>query len=275
MRLNFSTIAFSSLVIASIAVGWNQREEYWLTAEKGWGYALGIIGGSMMLVLLLYPVRKHWRLARNWFSIRHWFKMHMLFGILGPLLILFHSNFHLGSLNSNIALFSMLLVSSSGLIGRYAYQKIHRGLYGKQIQFTELKQAFDQSKEHLEQGTIIDARTQGQLSKIESNVTAAKINFFQVYFDHRQIRKIIRVFRKNARVIARRISESNNSENRDALSKFAQESKNLLLGLQQLQKMANHALYARLFSLWHLFHLPIFFMMIIAGIVHVFAVHMY
>ena len=46
-------------------------------------------------------------------------------------------------------------------------------------------------------------------------------------------------------------------------------------GLLKLKKMASYALYTRLFSLWHVFHLPIFFMMVIAATVHIFVVHMY
>jgi hypothetical protein len=33
--------------------------------------------------------------------------------------------------------------------------------------------------------------------------------------------------------------------------------------------------YERLFSLWHVLHLPLFFMLLIAGIVHVIAVNVY
>ena len=54
-------------------------------------------------------------------------------------MVLFHSNFQLGSTNSSIALVSMLLVAGSGLIGRYIYTNIHHGLYGKRITLNELK----------------------------------------------------------------------------------------------------------------------------------------
>jgi hypothetical protein len=33
--------------------------------------------------------------------------------------------------------------------------------------------------------------------------------------------------------------------------------------------------YERLFALWHVLHLPLFFMLLVAGIVHVIAVHLY
>ena len=43
-----------------------------------------------------------------------WFRLHMLLGIAGPVLIIFHSNFKLGALNSNVAFITMLVVATSG-----------------------------------------------------------------------------------------------------------------------------------------------------------------
>jgi hypothetical protein len=39
--------------------------------------------------------------------------------------------------------------------------------------------------------------------------------------------------------------------------------------------VAEYRVYERLFSLWHVLHLPLFFMLLAAGIVHVIAVHVY
>jgi len=64
--------------------------------------------------------------------------MHMLMGIIGPVCILYHCNFQLGSLNGNVALFSMLVVSSSGLVGRYFYTRVHYGLYGMKADLERL-----------------------------------------------------------------------------------------------------------------------------------------
>jgi hypothetical protein len=85
------------------------------------GYALGIAGGSAMLLLLLYPARK--RVPRLAFlgSTRRWFQIHMVLGIAGPLLVLFHSNFTLGATNSNVALFCHARRSGQRVFGRYFY----------------------------------------------------------------------------------------------------------------------------------------------------------
>jgi hypothetical protein len=42
-----------------------------------------------------------------------------------------------------------------------------------------------------------------------------------------------------------------------------------------LRKIAVLRVFERLFSFWHLLHLPLFIMMIITAVVHIFAVHMY
>ena len=94
----------------------------------------GIIGGSLMLLLLLYSLRKRWSWLRFLGPTPSWFRAHMVLGILGPLCILYHSNFSTGATNSNVALFCMLTVAGSGLVGRYIYAHIHHGLYGRKLQ---------------------------------------------------------------------------------------------------------------------------------------------
>ena len=40
-------------------------------------------------------------------------------------------------------------------------------------------------------------------------------------------------------------------------------------------RVAQFSLYERLFALWHILHLPIFFLMVLSALVHIFAVHVY
>src|ERR1700690_1644957 len=80
-------LLFAVLIIALLMGGWLLRDAEYTVADQGLGYALGIIGGVMMLLLLLYPVRKQARFMRNWGALRYWFRMHMLLGVLGPVAI--------------------------------------------------------------------------------------------------------------------------------------------------------------------------------------------
>ena len=148
IRNNISKLFYLSIFVL-IFVGWKNKEYSNLTPESGAGYWLGIIGGTLMLVLLLYPLRKKVRFLNIFGKIKYWFKLHMLFGVLGPVAILFHANFSLGSTNSNVAFFSMVIVASSGLVGRYFYAKIHHGLYGRKANLKELRESLKESKSKL------------------------------------------------------------------------------------------------------------------------------
>lgn len=107
--------------------GLRHRGQLDLIAEEGLGYALGVVGLAMMSLLLLYSLRKHWRPLQAAGAPATWLKVHMMLGILGPTAILYHANFRLGSLNSRVALFCMLVVSGSGVVGRFLYTRVDQG----------------------------------------------------------------------------------------------------------------------------------------------------
>src|SRR6266581_3813164 len=124
----------------------------WLAASGGLykpgddvGYNLGLVGGLMMLSLLLYPLRKRVRLMGRIGLMRNWFRYHMVIGIVGPALILFHSTFRIGSMNGRVAFYSTLLVAASGIVGRFVYRHIHLGLYGRRLSLAETEQALQAS----------------------------------------------------------------------------------------------------------------------------------
>jgi hypothetical protein len=45
--------------------------------------------------------------------------------------------------------------------------------------------------------------------------------------------------------------------------------------LRKVRRVAEFGSYERLFALWHVFHLPFFYMLVITALIHVLAVHMY
>lgn len=261
-----------SLIVA-LCFGWSNRDDNYLSAETGTGYYLGIIGASLMFILLLYPLSKRVKLLTQWVPIRYWFGIHMLFGVIGPVLILFHSNFHLGSMNSNIALLSMLLVAGSGLVGRYIYTHIHHGLYGSKISLKELDQETENNhREILEMYEMDDSLNQ-RLTDMEEKVvqphTGLALSLFHVMYlavNSRKLKKqVIRLVRE---------SYQNNGTH-----EVMPDEKSTLQSISRytgaLRRTATFKLYERLFSLWHILHLPLFIMMIITAIIHIFAVHLY
>lgn len=113
-------------------------------------HGLGIVGSLMVLTLLLYSARKHWRFMSNWGSLRYWLNYHIWLGVTGPILVLFHTTFKFGGIVS-VSFWSMAAVVLSGVIGRYIYVQIPRSITGQELSHGELQaldqQLFDQIRE--------------------------------------------------------------------------------------------------------------------------------
>jgi hypothetical protein len=272
-------VCFYTLVVYLIYLGWVSRSDSYLTAESGLGYALGIIGGTMMLLLLLYPLRKKLRFMRHLGPVRHWFRMHMVFGVLGPLLVLYHSHFQLGSLNSSVALICMVVVALSGLIGRYIYTKIHYGLYGRCATLTQLKGDTRDSKAELLVMTGFAPYLLGRVEAFERvtlepprGLTHSLERLVTLGLRLRWTRYAL--FQTLGREIGR---EAQRANWRPQMQRRLHRSirRHISLHLATVQKIAELSFYERLFSLWHVLHFPLFLMMILSGTIHVIAVHLY
>lgn len=263
----------------AIYAGWKLRDREYLTAETGTGYLLGIVGSVMMLVLLLYPMRKRFRFMANWGPISYWFRIHMMLGVVGPICILYHANFTLGSTNSSVALFSMLLVSGSGLVGRYLYVKIHYGLYGRRINLKELTQDLEEEKGGLARNLGLVPNVRKQLLHFANSILSHSRGFFfsaGVFLFMRlrtrwAYRSLKGPLKRSLKEEARRKGWSPKIY-RGQLRNARREAWHFL---RQVRKVAEFNVYERLFALWHLFHLPLMVMMLVTGVFHVVAVHAY
>lgn len=281
MRLPSTSLSpmllFTAACVAVALVGMRLDLERFITPETGVGYWLGIVGGSAMLLLLIYPARKRvaWLAAIG--SVKAWFEVHMVLGVVGPLLVLFHSNFSTGATNSNVALACMLAVSGSGLVGRYFYSRIHTQLYGHQSTLEELR---------------------GQIARMQMvSQTLAWLPEFQARLEAAEARMIAGLERTPGflrlpllalrAMVARarmahyiRIATIFHAHQRGvttlALKRQAEAARELARRhIDLVRRVRELSSYERLFSLWHILHLPLFFMLLVAGIVHVVAVHLY
>lgn len=278
-----SWITWTSLLYLAatllVAVGYHAPTQRYLTPETGLGYALGILGGSLMLLLLVYPARKRIRWLSFIGSVKAWFQWHMALGIAAPILILYHSNFSLGATNSNVALISMLTVAGSGLIGRYFYTRIHDGLYGHEATLKELQT----SANRLRSGAVsisvpflpellerIDVEEQSLLVAVARGTSLVRplISAWRGRQARSRLRRYVRqTLRREAK---RSRTVASHKRRLQATARGYIDTR-----LKATRRVAEYQAYAQLFSLWHLLHLPLFFLLLIAGAVHVIAVHVY
>ena len=276
--LSWNRVGFIALVVV-LYLGWSLPTERYISPTRGFGYALGIIGGSLMLVLLLYSARKHFSWLRFLGPTPAWFRFHMVLGILGPLCILFHSNFSTGAANSNVALFCMLTVAGSGFIGRYLYAHIHHGLYGRKLELGELQAGASGLRElsgsvsflpdlvarlEVAEQRLLKCGPQlsllGFLKPAVVGLAAVKSRW-QL---HRYVRRGLRASARRSTVIA-----TESKRLRRTADAYIDKR------LAATRRVAAFQGYERLFSLWHALHIPLIFMLIIAAVVHVIAVNVY
>ena len=82
------------------------------------GHALGFIGSIMMLLCyVLYYFRKKFECFDSLGSLSLWLEIHIFLGILGPILILFHTSFKFHGI-LGFAFWCMIIVVISGIFGR-------------------------------------------------------------------------------------------------------------------------------------------------------------
>ncbi|HYL72275.1 MAG TPA: hypothetical protein VEY89_13325 [Candidatus Dormibacteraeota bacterium] len=270
---------FFVLACALLYFGWAAQTERYITPKRGIGYALGIIGGSLMLILLVYSLRKRWHWLRFLGSTPSWFRFHMVLGILGPLCILYHANFMTGATNSNVALFAMLTVAGSGLAGRYIYAHIHHGLYGRKLELKDLRAGQEGLRKaagsisflpelatRLEQAEarVLKSGPSGSLLGFVKPVAVGLASLRQRWQLHRYINHSLSVSAKKSAVVA-----AEHKRLRQSAVGYVDRR------LAATRRVAEFEGYERLFSLWHALHIPLIFMMIIAAIIHVIAVHVY
>jgi len=271
------TILVSIALVLAISMFAAHKKYY--TPGDDFGYYLGIVGGVMMLLLLLYPLRKHFRLLRPLGAISRWFRLHMILGITGPLLIIVHSAWGIGSINAAVAIACMLLVAGSGVVGRFMYARIHHGLYGRKATLQEMQQDLGihttevRSKFHF--APTVDARLRafGEMSQQHPNgFLAISWQFMTLGLRARYTRAVCR---RELRKILGKHAVRRQWDRAKLRHRLASADNMIQRYLVTARHAAQFTTYVRLFSLWHILHVPFVFMLVISGVVHVIAVHMY
>lgn len=268
-----------ALLAALTVAAWQFSRLGLFAAHDRIGYWLGVAGGSAMLLLFSYPLRKYVRALHRLGKVKWWFVVHMVLGVAGPLLILLHSTFRIGSLNAGVALWSMLVVAASGVVGRFIYLRVHRGLSGEKASFDALRAraGFDRSeaRSKLHFAPAVEQRLQdfadstladapGRLSALRQvTVLPARmwLTYWRCAFELHGILRGIGQRREWSPAETRR------------RQRLARKLVRRYLG--SVVKVAQFSAWVRLFALWHVAHVPFVYLMVLSAVVHVIAVHVY
>ena len=243
------------------------------------GYWLGVAGATMMLLLLGYPLRKHFRFAHGWGRLKVWLVLHMLLGVGGPVLILVHSGFQFGSLNAGVALWSMIVVALSGVVGRFIYTRVNRGLHGESVGLRELK-----LRAGIEQGDAYSRlafapEVEALLLAFEKKEAAQRpgwrTHFRRVialpWMQWRLYRRCVRLLQAPLHEIEARRgwTRRQRAEHERLARKLVRQYLNAVV------RVAQFGSYEWMLSAWHVAHIPFVFLLVVSVVIHVFAVHAY
>jgi hypothetical protein len=268
-------IALTALVWAT----WQVSQMGLFKAGDDVGYWIGVAGGVMLLLLFSYPLRKHFRFAHSWGKVKWWFLVHMLLGVGGPLLILLHSTFRIGSLNAGVALYSMLIVAGSGVVGRFIYARVNRGLRGEQTELKELQVRARMDQDDVRSRLAFAPKVEVLLKNFEQ----AELQATEGWITH--LRRVFWLplrqwwlYRQCAAELDRTINAlavRGGWTPQERLRRRKRTKKMVHRYIMAVVRVAQYTAYARLFSLWHVAHIPFVYLLIISAIVHVVAVHAY
>ena len=256
----FTERAWLIAAVLLVVVGTTTPVASHLSPKGGIGYALGVIGGLLLLTPALCAFRT--RMLS--------FRMLLVSGTLAPVLILIHCGFSLGATNSNIALAAMLLVACSSLLGRHFYSKAHRD-----IDFEQRARQVRQGSQKLpmlpelaerldgEERRLLDLTSWGPGGGLAPFALAGRYAT-----GHRELcgyacETIADAAARHKTVAAQQ-------------ARFEQLTFDYISRrLQATRDLAEFQIYERLFLAWRVVHVPLFLVLIAAAIVHIISVHVY
>jgi hypothetical protein len=220
------------------------------------GLTLGVTGLLSMLCTLPYALRKRWRRLSKLGSVSGWLETHIFFGVVGPVLITFHTSFKFNGLVS-VAYWLMVLVWTSGFVGRYLYVRIPKTIRGAELSRSDVEQQLEHVRARLA-GLPESARNELEsfnraVAPAPSRTPAA----LDLFFGELRARARLALLRRHLTALNVDVNAVN------ALVTLALERASLARRLAHLERTR------RLFELWHVFHRPLVYGMFVIVALHV------
>lgn len=228
------------------------------TGTESHGY--GIIGTAMVVFgVVMYSSRKRLRALSQVGKIKYFLEFHIFLCLLGPVLVLYHTTFKFGGLVA-VSFWSMAAVVASGIVGRYLYVQIPKGIHGDELSIKELDQESETLRHRLKEEYGL---SDGDLRKIDALARPVKerssiiglLSFF-IMNDITRRAKIHAIIRHlQMKEIDRHTIRM--------ITLTAGKRIRLLQRISFLEELKN------LFHYWHVIHLPFTIIMFVILIIHV------
>jgi hypothetical protein len=234
-------------------------------------HLLGIIGSAMVACgAVFYALRKRIKAMKNLGKMKYWLEVHILFCLVGPLLIVYHSAFKVLAPNSAVSFYVMMTIVASGVVGRYIYRHFQFTLSGERVSLKEMNEEAEKMDKEIKErlsGSRGLFDTVSKFSKLKEGRTSGgllKSLFVMIRLDFVE-KRLRRQIRKQMRG-AGRPDPSRPFADRGSIEAALIRRINLAKNISALEATT------RLFSFWHKLHVPLVWILIITFIAHIAAV---
>ena len=184
---------------------------YWALKPGGTrGIFYGIVGASLMTVMLGYTARKRMHSLRRWGGLRYWLDLHIVCGVVGPLFIVLHSSFKVHGLVA-LSFWSMVSVALSGVLGRYLYLQIPRAASGERLSLEELEEERERLAAVLREEFEMDDAALAGLAEIVAEVVPRRPGLLALVVrmpsDGFRLRRRLRIYSRRLGSVPRSLSK--------------------------------------------------------------------
>lgn len=220
------------------------------------GHLFGVIGFAMMLAPVAYGIRKKAARLQQFGSMKTWLDVHVFCGVIGPVFVTFHTSFKFGGLIS-VAYWSMVAVVSSGFIGRYLFVRIPRSIRGIELGQADLDRRAAELGASLFEAGVPDDLLRAIDAFEQRVVPRGEVSYAALLGGDGLVSREAARFRA-------RVAEIDGAPHvHDAVVAIATERATLLRRMAYLRKTK------RLFDLWHVFHMPLVYILFLIVVAHV------
>ena len=231
----------------------------WFKSSGYVGQAAGIATLLLFLFMYVYPMRKRFRFLASLGRQERWLAVHIAAGLVIPFIGAMHAGWRFKGL-IGLGYIAMLMVSVSGVAGRYIYTRIPRAGSGRELtegEVIEREQRLEQEISTitgLQLQQVRDAFTDRPVVG-KSGAFSALIKMFTYDIDRRRtVRKLAAQWTSSVRL---------DSEKRRRLNTLLRDR--IALGQQHSMLEVTR----RLFGYWHVIHRPFSITSFAAVVVHV------
>jgi hypothetical protein len=228
-----------------LAVRYRLETHRMLRPSAPLAHLMGIAGFLMMFMPVVYVARKRVRWLQRVGTVPIWLEVHIFCGIVGPVLVTLHTSFKFNGLVA-VAYWSMVAVSLSGFMGRYLYVRIPKNVRGAELSRKEVE-ARMQARRVAVLEADLPQRAHDAIGALVPDDPGTSVR------SRRDWRRVRRELVQAGVPRAQAVDVVRLAQERDALGR----------------RLARLDATKRLFSLWHVFHMPLVWLMFVIVTLHV------